>query len=272
MRIALRRLSNAVTFSKVVTALLLVFLFAPLVDVVVNSFNQDKNLLSWEGFTFKWYGEALQNSDIQFAFYQSLYVAVWVMIGTTAIAAAAALGIRSYRGRPKAMLSATTVLRMVLPEVVAVSAIFIFGIQFDIPRGYFLLIIAQVVLNSGFAILMIRARSETVSELYENAAADLGASPFRVYQRVLVPLVAPALAVSALLTFTFSFDSVTSAVLLGGANVQTLTVYLMSMVRHGVTAESNAISVMITLFNLIVLAIVVKLTGFRGLIGVTSRN
>jgi ABC-type spermidine/putrescine transport system permease subunit II len=206
-----------------------------------------------------------------FSFTQSLYVAVWVMVGTTFVATCAALGVRAYDAKGRAALGSLIILRMVLPEVVAVSAVFIFGIQFDIPRGYLLLIAAQIVLNSGFAILMIRARSETVSTLYENAAADLGASPLRVYRRVLLPLLAPALAVSALLTFTFSFDAVTSAVLLGGPDVQTLTVFLMSMVRRGVTAEANAISVLLTLFNLVMLAVIVKLTGVRGLVGMTQR-
>lgn len=267
-----RRVLQAITFSKVVTALIVVFLLAPLAIVIANSFNADAALLRWRGFTMEWYAEAVADPNIQYAFYQTVYVAVWVMVGTTIVATAAALGVRAYTGRPKAALNSAVILRMVLPEVVVVSAVFIFGVMFDLPRGYLLLILAQIVLNSGFAILMIRARSETVSELYESAAADLGAPPRRVYLRVLVPLLAPALAVSALLTFTFSFDSVTSAVLLGGPEVQTLTVYLMGMVRHGITAESNAISVMITVFNLIVLAIIVRLTGVRGLLGTTSRN
>jgi spermidine/putrescine transport system permease protein len=259
------------SFSKGVSILIVAFLFAPLLVVVASSFNANNGLLSWGGFSLEWYLAAVQNPDLIFSFSQSLYVAVWVMLGTTFVAACAALGIRAYEARGRAALGSLIVVRMVLPEVVAVSAVFIFGVQFDIPRGYLLLIASQIVLNSGFAILLIRARSETVSALYEHAAADLGASPLRVYLRVLLPLLAPALAVSALLTFTFSFDAVTSAVLLGGPEVQTLTVYLMSMVRRGVTAEANAISVLLTVFNLLVLVVIVKVTGVRGLVGMTQR-
>ena len=259
------------TFSKVVAALVAVFLFAPLIMVIVNSFNANKYLLSWGGFTLDWYAAILQNPDLRFSLMQSLYIAVWVMVGTTFVAVCAALGIRSYRGRSRSALQATVVLRLILPEVVAVSAVFIFGAQFGISRGYLLLIASQIVIYSGFAILMIQARSNTIADLYENAAADLGASPLRVYTRVLFPLLAPALAVSALLSFTFSFDAVASAVLLGGPDVQTLTVYLLAMVRRGVTAEANAVSVMITIFNLIMLAIILKVSGLRGFIGLTQR-
>lgn len=259
------------TFSKVFAVVVVIFLFAPLLMVIVNSFNASEHLLGWGGFTFHWYGEVINNPDLQFSFMQSLYIAVWVMVGTTFVAVCAALGIRTYRGRTRSALQATVVLRMVLPEVVAVSAVFIFGTQFGIPRGYMLLTASQIVIYSGFAILMIQARSNTIADLYENAAADLGASPLRVHTRVLLPLLAPALAVSALLSFTFSFDAVTSAVMLGGPDVQTLPVYLLAMVRRGVTAEANAVSVIITIFNLLMLAIIMKVTGLRGFVGMTQR-
>jgi ABC-type spermidine/putrescine transport system permease subunit II len=266
-----RALLARATFSKAFAALVVLFLLAPLLTVIGSSFNADEYLLRWEGFTLRWYAEALADPDIQYSFTQSLYVSIWVMVGTTFVATCAALGFRAYERRGRTALGALVVLRMVLPEVVAVCAIFLLGVQLGIPRGYLTLIAAQVVLNSGFAILLIRARSETVSGLYEHAAADLGASPIRTYLRVLLPLLAPALAVSALLTFTFSFDAVTSAVLLGGPDVQTLTVHLLAMVRRGVTAEANAVSVLITLFNLLMLAVIVKVTGVRGLVGMTQR-
>ena len=263
----LRRLPSAVS---AFTALVFVFLYLPIVVVVINSVNADKFLVSWGGFTTKWYAKALADERIRTDFITSAKVAIASSLISVAIAVAASLWARNARVWSRRALDATTYMRIVLPEVVLATALFIFVRRLHFELGVTAIVIGHVVFNSAYATVVIQARLATLPISLEEAATDLGASPRRVFQRVTFPLLAPAILVAVLLTLSFSFDDVVSSLFLGGTNAETLPVLLLGLIRISVTPEVNAIAVGVMLITLITFACAAVVATVRGSIGVRS--
>ena len=246
-----RRLPSSVS---AFTVLVFVFLYLPIVVVVINSVNADKFLVSWGGFTTKWYAKALSDERIRTDFITSAKVAIASSLISVAIAVAASLWARNARVWSRRALDATTYMRIVLPEVVLATALFIFVRRLHFELGVTAIVIGHVVFNSAYATVVIQARLATLPISLEEAATDLGATPWRVFRRVTFPLLAPAILVAGLLTFSFSFDDVVTSLFLGGTNAETLPVLLLGLIRISVTPEVNAIAVGVMLITLITFA------------------
>ena len=246
----LRRLPSPVS---AFTALVFVFLYLPIVVVVINSVNADKSLISWGGFTTKWYSQALNDSRVRTDFITSAEVAIASSLISLAIAVSAGLWARTPGPWSRRALDATTYMRIVLPEVVLATALFIFVRRLHFELGVAAIVIGHVVFNSAYATVVIQARLATLPITLEEAATDLGASPWRVFRRVTLPLLAPAILVAVLLTLSFSFDDVVTSLFLGGTEAETLPVLLLGLIRITVTPEVNAIGVGVMLITLITL-------------------
>ncbi len=248
----------------VISVLVLAFLYLPIVSVVLNSVNADKDLISWGGFTTQWFQEALGSSDFIKAFEQSLFIAVTVMLISTIVATTAVIGIRGFGGRMRFFEQSALYLRLTLPEVVLVVGILaVVRMIPGVTLGSWWVILGQTVLYSAYAFVVIQARFAIIADLYENAAYDLGATIWRCMRTVILPLLAPSILVGALMAFTFSLDAVVSIVFLGGPHTTTVPTLIMSMIKKGITPEVNAIGVIVTLFNLLVLAVVIKIAGVK---------
>ncbi|WP_084124580.1 ABC transporter permease [Demequina sp. NBRC 110054] len=249
------------------------FLYVPLASIILNAFNANENLVSWGGATMQWFAEAVANQDFRDALATSFVIAIIVGALSVTIAFLAALGRR--RMRPGAVSAADdlmVLLRMILPEVVIVMSIFLVSRMVDIDLGYPLVIGSQVVYCSAYAFLIIEARLRQLDRVHENAAADLGAGPLSVFLKVTVPMVAPSLLVAFLMTFTFSLDDVVSPTFLGGTSVSTLPTMIMGLVRHGTTAEVNAIAVLAMVISLVPLFAALSFTGVKTLGAVGAKN
>jgi ABC-type spermidine/putrescine transport system permease subunit II len=133
-------------------------------------------------------------------------------------------------------------------------------------------ILAQTIVYSAYAFVVINARFTAIAALYEDAAYDLGASTGRVLRTVILPLLAPSVLVGALMAFTFSLDAVVSVVFLGGPHTETIPILIMGMIKKGVTPEVNAIGVIVMLFNLLVLAVIVKVVGIKQTVATAGGN
>ena len=225
----------------IVTVAVLFFLYAPIGVVIANAFNADASLTSWGGFTTQWFMLAVESERVRVAAITSIAIALFSTVLSIAIAICAGLWTRTASPHARRFLDAGTYMRIVLPEVVAALSLFIFFRRLEIPLGAGAIVIGHVVFNSAYATIIIQARLRTLSEIYEEAAADLGARPRRVFLRITLPLLMPAVAVAALLTFTFSFDNVITSQFLAGGNAETLPVLLFGMARFRITPELNAI-------------------------------
>jgi ABC-type spermidine/putrescine transport system permease subunit II len=246
----------------VITALVLVFLFAPIVVVVLNAFNDNRTLDSWGGFTGRWFHQAFVDPAVRSALWVSVRVALASTAISLAIAIPASLWTRRAGPRARALLDGTTYMRIVLPEIVAAVGLFLLFRRINFPLGLTTIVIGHVVFTSAYATIVIQARVATLPTTLEEAARDLGASPWRAFRRVTLPLLRPAVIVAGLLVFTFSMDDVITSAFLSG-NTVTLPVMIFGLMRFHVTPEVNAIAAGVTVLTLLTFSLATALLGLR---------
>lgn len=257
------------------TAFGLIFLYAPIVVVLVNAFNRNATLAGWDGFTLDWFRAAFSNADTVEALWLSLRIAALSTVLSLALALTAALWGRRASRRALTLLDATTYMRIVLPEIVLAVGLFVLFRRLDVQFGATTVIIGHAVFNSAYATVVIQARLATLGETLEDAAADLGASPRRVFRRVTLPLLMPAVLVAGLLAFTFSFDNVITSAFLAGDSAP-LPVRILGLIRFRLTPEINAIASGVMLITLVSFVLAIAVVALRGrgtaLLGVRLRR
>ena len=237
--------------------LVYVFLFIPILIVVIYSFNQGRFLMNWDGFGTNWYATALQNEGIQRALATSVRVAavnalVAVVLGTMA---GIALARRSGKwSRPFLIL---VFLILVAPEIVDAISYLIFFVRINLGWSFARLVIGHSIFNSAVVTLIVLARLQGLDESLEEAAADLGATPWRAFRQITLPLMIPAVLAGALLSFTFSLDDVIISSFVSTSGGTTLPVYVFSALRTGIRGDLAAISTVTLAATLVALAVLV---------------
>ena len=260
------------SFAGIISTLVLLGLWVPLGLVVANSVNGDELLVGWGGFTTRWYEEALGDARVRDAFVTSMEVAALSTALAVGIALTASLWARRASARGRGVLDASTYMRIVLPETVVAIGLFLLLRRLGVELGLATVVIGHVVFNSAYATIVLQARFATLAPDLEEAAADLGATPWRTFRRVTLPGILPALIVAALLVFTFSLDDVVTSLFLGGTQTETLPVLLLGMIRIRVTPEVNAIGVLIMIATVTLLALAAAILGLRNATGSTARR
>jgi ABC-type spermidine/putrescine transport system permease subunit II len=245
-----------------VTVAVLACLYAPIVIVILNAFNANHTLTGWGGLTDRWFHEAFTDPAVWSALWTSVRVALVSTAVSLAIAIPAGLWTRRAGPRARALLEASTYMRIVLPEVVAAVGLFLLFRRLDVPLGMWTIVAGHVVFNSAYATIIIQARVATLTTTLEEAADDLGATPWRAFRRVTLPLLRPAIVVAALLIFTFSFDDVVTSAFLSGDDV-TLPVLIFGLMRFHVTPEVNAIGAGVMVITLVTFTLATAFVGFR---------
>jgi putrescine transport system permease protein len=237
--------------------LLYIFLFTPILVVVIYSFNRGRFLVNWDGFGTIWYGVALENEGIQNALATSLRVAaanavVAVVLGTMA---GIALARRSGKwSRPFLIL---VFLILVAPEIVDAISYLIFFVRINLGWSFARLVIGHSIFNSAVVTLIVLARLQGLDESLEEAAADLGATPWRAFRQITLPLMLPAVLAGALLAFTFSLDDVIISSFVSTSGGTTLPVYVFSALRTGMRGDLAAISTVTLAATLVALGVMV---------------
>lgn len=224
------------------------FLYAPIVILVVFSFNDGRSATVWKGFSFDWYARAFANESVQRATLNSVVVAIAATAAATALALPAALALargRPFRGRGAFRLGLLAPL--MIPEIVTAAATLTFFSALGIRWGIFNVMIAHTVFCVPFAFLPIWARLADMDETLEAAARDLYASPAAAFRRVTLPLLAPGIAAGAMLAFVVSLDDFVITLMVADAGATTLPVYIYGMVRVGTSPEINAVSTVLLL-------------------------
>jgi len=225
----------------------LVLLYAPIVILVIFSFNANRSVVRWTEFSFDWYVKLLANEQVRDAAITSLKISIAATIAATLIAAAAALATTRTRRWP-GMMSSYMVLNLPLmvPEIVtAIATLSFFALLaslWGIGFGLGNLILAHTVFCIPFAYLPIRARLEDMDLTLEQAAADLYATPWQAFRRITLPLLTPGISAGAALAFVVSFDDFTISQLVAGPGQTTLPIYIWGAIRRGVSPEINAVS------------------------------
>lgn len=226
---------------RVVNALGMVFLYAPLAVLVVYAFNANRVALIWGGFSTRWFAAAVGNEDLRRSAINSLVVAAVATPVSTLIAIPAALAFERGRFFPgRSTGEALVALPLVAPEIVTAIATLIFFEAIRLRAGLGNVALAHVVFCIPFALLPIRARLRDMPRDIEDAARDLYADAWAVFRRVTLPLLAPAIVAGATLAFVVSLDDFLITFMVAPAGATTLPVYLYGMLRVGVTPEANA--------------------------------
>jgi spermidine/putrescine transport system permease protein len=221
------------------------FLYAPLAVLTVFSFNRERLTASWRGFTLEWYARLLENTQILTALRNSLVVAVVATAAATVIGTAAALAFYRHRFRQQGALDGLVTLPIVIPEIAMASSLLLLFGALGMSLGFTTVILAHLSFSVSYAVVLVRARLAGFDRSLEEAAADLGAGPARVFFKVTLPAVAPGILAAALLVFALSIDDYVITSFVAGVGSTTLPLQIYSMVRSGISPEINAVSTLL---------------------------
>ncbi len=235
------------------------FLYAPIVVLAVFSFNDSRLLAVWRGFTWRWYKAALHNPSMLEALRMSLFIAALTTLVATILGTSAALAFERVRGRVRTLSEVLFVLPIVVPEIVLGFALVVFFGGIGIRLGWETVLIAHVAFSLSYVFFVVRARLATLDPRLEEAALDLGANPWRAFWKITMPLLAPAIAASALLVFTLSLDDYVITSFVAGAGATTLPVRIYSMIKTGITPEVNALSTLLLVVTLALVALAFRI-------------
>jgi spermidine/putrescine transport system permease protein len=238
------------------------WLYLPIAVVVFYSFNENRLVGVWSGFSTKWYASALVNDALVDAVATSLTVAVVSTVLATLIALSAAMVLmRTTRLRGRRLSETVINLPLLLPEIVVAVAVLILFSRIGLTNGTLRLVLAHTTFCTPFAFLPIRARLQGMSTDYEEAAQDLYAHPFTAFRRVTLPLIAPGVFAGAMLAFVISMDDFITSSMLNTGGTTTLPVYIFSLIKQGTTPELNAISTLLILVSLLIAGVALGLSA-----------
>lgn len=243
-----RKTKKAVSkgFSGVYCTLIYLFLFAPIIYIVVNSFNgtTSKPYLTWKGFSFEWYGKLFENDALLHSFGNTLLIAIISMLLSTVIGTLAAVGMYKFKFKGKSLIDGLLYIPVVIPEIVLGIALLTLFSNVNIPRGMLTLILAHVTFCVPFVIFNIRARLSGYDNSIEEASMDLGAGRVRTFFEITLPVLAPGIGAGALLAFTLSIDDVIISYFVNG-QTKTFPLKVMESIKSGVAPDVNALSTLI---------------------------
>lgn len=250
--------------SIVYTLLIYLFLYLPIVILIVYSFNQSRLNAVWTGFTFAWYGKLFQNGAVLEAAKNSLIVAVISTAVSTMIGALAAVGMYKYKFKGKSVLDGLLYIPIVIPEIVMGIALLAFFTQVKIPLGLLTLIFAHITFSIPFVVVVVRSRLEGFDRSLEEAAMDLGATQWQTFMKVTLPIIMPGVVAGSLLAFTLSIDDVIISFFTAGPGSTTLPLKVFSMVKFGVSPEINALSTIMLLITLTIVVFAERIRQKKG--------
>jgi spermidine/putrescine transport system permease protein len=237
-------------FLRIFTVLVYLFLFVPILVVILFSFNSIKSLQNFEGFSLQWYQEFLQDPTLRQSLFVSLEVAAVTMIVGTVIGTMLAIGLVRARTRWSPAANILMLVPLVVPEIVAgISALLIFS-QLGIQLSFWTIVLAHVTFSISYVTIVVRARLASISQEVEEAAMDLGATRWQSVRLALVPALWPAVVAAGLLTFAFSFDDFVLSFFTTGEDLQPLPVRIWSAIRFGLSPTINAIGTLMMVVSL----------------------
>jgi len=241
--------------------IILVFLYIPIVVLIIQSFNAGKSRAKWEGFSFRWYGELFADASIMNALQVTLSIAVLAMIISTVLGTLAAIGIYSMKKRPQAMMMTLTNLPNTMPDIVTGISLMLLFIFTKVDRGYMTMLLAHITFDVPYVILSVMPKLKQMNKHCYEAALDLGATPTYALTHVIIPECKQGIITGAMLAFTLSLDDFTISYFTTSPLVQNLSTLIYSKARIGIEPTLNALSALMFVALLILLLIVNRRTA-----------
>ncbi len=241
---------------RIYVALVILFLYAPILVLIVLSFNSSKTRSKWGGFTFDWYKKLFQNEDIIQALSTTLIIAFLSALIATVIGTAAAIGINSMRRIPRTIMIGVTNIPMLNADIVTGLSLMILFIALRFTLGFQTVLIAHVTFNIPYVILSVMPRLRQTNRSTYEAALDLGASPVTAFFKVVLPDILPGVLSGFLLAFTMSLDDFIITHFTRGPVLNTLSTKIYAQVRKSISPEWYALSTLLFLSVLILLIVI----------------
>jgi spermidine/putrescine transport system permease protein len=244
---------------------LYLFLYAPIFLLIVFSFNENENVGIWTQPSLRWYGEMFSDERVMGALRNSLVVAFIATIISTVVGTMLAIALERYRFRGRGTLDGIAYLPIIIPDVTMAVMLLIFFFQafgmlddvlgIQLRSGLLTITLSHIAFCISFVAVVVRARLAQFDNSLEEAAADLYAGRWQTFRRVTLPLIAPGVAGGALLALTISLDDVVVTQFVSGPGATTLPVYVFGLVRRGVTPLINAVSTLMLVASMVLVAI-----------------
>jgi spermidine/putrescine transport system permease protein len=239
--------SSRVTWQSLFTAVMYGFMYFPIIVLAVYSFNASRFSANWEGFSLKWYRSLFSDARIFLALKDSLTIAV-VAVGISAVfGTMMAIGLARYRFRGKGLYRGMAYLPLIIPDIAIAVATLVFLASMAIPLSLWTVIAAHMVFCLAYIAVVVSSRLQSLDPNLEEAALDLGATPFQAMVRVLLPQLGPGILAGCLLAFVLSMDDLLISSFTAGGGANPLPIEIFSRVRTGVKPNINALSVVLIL-------------------------
>ena len=227
-------------FSGTYLGLMLVFLYAPILILIVYSFNQSKTLGNWTGFTFDWYAQLFRTPEITDALVVTLSVAAISSFVATVLGTLAAIGLHAMKRRDRLLLENISQLPMVNPDLVTGISLMLLFLFVGLRSGYTRLLIAHITFNLPYVIFSVLPKLRQSSDLLYEAALDLGCTPMQAIQKVVIPDIMPGIVSGLIMAFTLSLDDFVIS-FFAGNGVDNLSMYIYASARRGVNPALSTI-------------------------------
>ena len=240
---------------KVGMALLLVFFYAPILFMIIFSFNSSKSLTHFTGFSLRWYEAMLKNHSMMESLYITIIIALLATIISTIIGTITAIGLSKSKKVLRAFVSQVNDFPIMNPEIVTAIGLMLLFITFQIEKGFVTLLLAHIAFCIPYVILSIMPKIKSLDPNLADAAMDLGATPWQALVKVIVPQIMPGIVSGALIAFTMSFDDFVISYFVTGQGVKNLSIMVYTMSKR-INPSVNAISTLVVLLITITLTIV----------------
>jgi len=240
--------------------LIFIFLYAPILVLIVYSFNESKSRGHWGGFTLKWYGELFRDRDIIKALYYTFLEALLSSIISTIIGTFSAIGIHNMGLFGKNSALNINYLPVLNPDIVTGVALMTLFISVNMRLGFLTMLISHTVFNIPYVILSVLPKLKQMNKHMTEAALDLGATPAYALRKVVIPEIMPGVITGALIAFTLSIDDFVISFFNTGSGVTNLSILVYSMAKRGVKPSINALTTLMLITVVILLLLINKRT------------
>lgn len=231
-----------------------IFLYAPIISLAVFSFNDAKSMAKWSGFSLRWYQELFQNERILDALYYTILIALLAAAISTIVGTITAIGIHKMRqGKVRGLLLNINYLPVLNPDIVTGVALMSLYVFIKLEFGFTTMLLSHIVFDIPYVILSVLPKLKQLPANIEDAAMDLGATPWYALRKVVLPQIKPGIISGMLIAFTMSIDDFVISFFTTGNGVTNLAIEVYSMTRRGLTPEINALSTLMFVAVLILL-------------------
>jgi ABC-type spermidine/putrescine transport system permease subunit II len=237
-------------------AVVMAFLYLPILSVIISSFNASSDSTAWDGLTLQWYEELFSDGDLLKALQVSVLVGLIASAIATALGFVSALGLTRVKGKGRAFFLGSILLPLILPEIVLGASLLSVFSAMKVTLSIWTVIAGHVVISLPLTTLILLGAMSTLDPSLTEASTDLGCTPWQTFTKVLFPLTRSAVFAAFLLTFTTSFSNIVISTFTSGVGSTTLPLRIYSLLKTGITPEINALgTLLITTTIAIILAV-----------------